>query len=1275
MADRLGLAIRNMFYVHLLLDVLRCPLAIHVVPLCSFEVDVWAFGVIIYTMIIGRPPFETSDVKATYKRIKDNAYGFPEGAPISPAARDLIARILVPNPAERPTLEGIARHAWFSAPDAYMPRRLPRTCLKEAPMFGPGDLLLGAPFMADLFARPIGSLYVRGSKSSSRSGGSGSGSGSGSAAGGAGAGAGAVYVDGPEDAAAGAGAGSSSRRGSVASAYGGADKENGGYYVHGTGKPFAVGPSAAAAGGAAAYEGSAGSRALGPASSAHGNAVVTHPHAGVAGAKASMLAAGGAGGGMGSADVRVFADGPGGMASPPPLPSSSSGAGPGGFGRASSTGSSYGGDRGGRESGASSAASYGTNNRAAYASFNGTPMPDHVATDLGAAALAPLHRASSAPTLPSVHMAPGASGSAPSSGASASAAAASASSAAAAAAGARRRAPLGSMGAGEVAERAAAGAAAAAGSKGGYVVTVQGSSDDRENVVAGSSSSSSTRPKSGGSGSASASGSPSSAFKHVGGRAAAGAVGGSGAAAGAGAGSGSGSGSGSTARPTLSLGLGLGLGASTGVGHSLPAHAAPLSSTGAPHSVSLALPPATGSATSTGPASAYASGRAAAHAHASDRSSGSGARSTPGPSASPHAHAHGSAGVAGPSAAGASAGASAPLDDTLPSMYTYLAHCEQLGHSDVSLHADSAPMAVPVLAPAASPATPRGRASSTASGSGSAKSRRTRSSTKEAASASTGAGAGAAPGSAMAVEDDAASTSSTSSSAAASAYGPVDWHRTDGWASASAAAAAAASAAGSYGVPSVTMLHPPPLAVAQRLALRAVRPQPPSMRPTLWVTGWVDFTSKYGVGYMLSNAAVGVYFNDSTKIALSADGRSFEYVERHNHGRAYPTTRLTDCPSARIVQGGDGIFRIRATLDRFPGELAKKVTLLRHFQGHLQDQFRKRCVATEAAVVAARSASRSGAHVPPALPGLLPSVVMEGGLPAAAPGSDVMQASGHGLNGGVPVLVGDEEARLHEDALTSMRVLDLRLGAGDRAAAAGAGAAGRGMGVDGEGDEDKEDAASTGSGGSLERVPLVGDALACGGTGDGSSSGTSASSSSAAAQQVFLPFVKKYVRSRRCMMFRLSNRSVQLFFYDGTQMLLSGDGRTATYTDRRANRFVFAARELLATRASLTSRVPPEMLESTDGAFAWGGQGDCSAAAHPSHANAWLRIVLDAQRRLKYAKDSLGQWMGVPAGAGAASAAAAPAAGSGSAAASASAGGVAGSASASHRTGSRASGM
>ena len=90
----------------------------------SYEVDIWSLGVIIYTLLIGKPPYETSDVKTTYKRIRMNAYTFPEHIIISEAAKNLITRILNLDPTKRPTMDQILEHKFFNSGNT-IPKLLP----------------------------------------------------------------------------------------------------------------------------------------------------------------------------------------------------------------------------------------------------------------------------------------------------------------------------------------------------------------------------------------------------------------------------------------------------------------------------------------------------------------------------------------------------------------------------------------------------------------------------------------------------------------------------------------------------------------------------------------------------------------------------------------------------------------------------------------------------------------------------------------------------------------------------------------------------------------------------------------------------------------------------------------------------------------------------------------------------------------------------------------------------------------------------------------------
>lgn len=98
----------------------------------SYEVDIWSLGVIIYTLIIGKPPFETSDVKTTYRRIRMNAYQFPDHVQISDAAKDMITKILNNDPAKRPNLDELLQHEFISHGGS-IPRLLPASTLACPP--------------------------------------------------------------------------------------------------------------------------------------------------------------------------------------------------------------------------------------------------------------------------------------------------------------------------------------------------------------------------------------------------------------------------------------------------------------------------------------------------------------------------------------------------------------------------------------------------------------------------------------------------------------------------------------------------------------------------------------------------------------------------------------------------------------------------------------------------------------------------------------------------------------------------------------------------------------------------------------------------------------------------------------------------------------------------------------------------------------------------------------------------------------------------------------
>ncbi|KAG5190433.1 hypothetical protein JKP88DRAFT_153157, partial [Tribonema minus] len=93
----------------------------------------------------------------------------------------------------------------------------------------------------------------------------------------------------------------------------------------------------------------------------------------------------------------------------------------------------------------------------------------------------------------------------------------------------------------------------------------------------------------------------------------------------------------------------------------------------------------------------------------------------------------------------------------------------------------------------------------------------------------------------------------------------------------------------------------------------------------VWITQYVDYCSKYGVGFLLNTGSAGVYFNDATKMVLDPAGHRFEYWER---SAAPPASSALLSASTH-------------TLSNYPSALQKKVTLLTHFRSFLFTQERR----------------------------------------------------------------------------------------------------------------------------------------------------------------------------------------------------------------------------------------------------------------------------------------------------------------------------------------------
>ncbi|XP_061279358.1 inactive serine/threonine-protein kinase PLK5 isoform X1 [Bos javanicus] len=97
----------------------------------SCQSDIWALGCIMYMVLTGVPPFVAAPLSEMYQNIRDGRY--PEPAHLSANARRLIARLLAPNPVERPSLDHLLQDDFFT--QGFTPDRLPPHCCHSPPIF------------------------------------------------------------------------------------------------------------------------------------------------------------------------------------------------------------------------------------------------------------------------------------------------------------------------------------------------------------------------------------------------------------------------------------------------------------------------------------------------------------------------------------------------------------------------------------------------------------------------------------------------------------------------------------------------------------------------------------------------------------------------------------------------------------------------------------------------------------------------------------------------------------------------------------------------------------------------------------------------------------------------------------------------------------------------------------------------------------------------------------------------------------------------------------
>jgi hypothetical protein len=88
--------------------------------------------------------------------------------------------------------------------------------------------------------------------------------------------------------------------------------------------------------------------------------------------------------------------------------------------------------------------------------------------------------------------------------------------------------------------------------------------------------------------------------------------------------------------------------------------------------------------------------------------------------------------------------------------------------------------------------------------------------------------------------------------------------------------------------------------------------------PDVFVASWLDYCTKYGMGFAMNDGTICVHFNDSSSLALAPGKQHFDYIH----------------PSDDMLSGQRESHR----MDAVPSELKNKVYLTQHFQSYILDR-------------------------------------------------------------------------------------------------------------------------------------------------------------------------------------------------------------------------------------------------------------------------------------------------------------------------------------------------